>query len=432
VGCAVLFLGSVSCPGQDTTFDFRVDRFELKGNENPNYVDEFNDLEAWFKQYGTAFAADGFLHLTNPGTELPNGFGVLPGRTLDLSLVGSQRQVFHDQGSFVARSYWEPDELAPGDFNHMSLNTLGGTGMEIAGVAITNMTADGQPNAYTIVQHLIRFAGEVPEPPQLSSVSIEPSAITGQIVFELDFDDASKTLATGFSLDGGATFQRPFSPMSIFEGTVYGYFLLGADPQTGTVRAHPPVPPLCAHETPTGGGEIVGRAAADMVAVEGAIGGFGPPFRHYDPRRDGAEIRILDRSQPQAPIVDLTGTAALRGGRGCGSRDGWRRARSGFVYRNETGALPPSCTPGSAGGLTRVRLRRETIAQSQMPSKKRVAHRDRGLGFEIDLAGTWHPIAGARIATTLVLGDGTGAGADAPCGTIEVGCVGSRAGVTCE
>src|SRR5437899_1390677 len=107
-----------ACLADDAAFDFRVDRFELEMAVHPpkvpDLVDEFDDptLGGWFRQYGTAFAADGFLHLTSPGTELPGGLGVLPGTTLDLSLIGSVRQVFADEGSFVARSYWVPDELA--------------------------------------------------------------------------------------------------------------------------------------------------------------------------------------------------------------------------------------------------------------------------------------------------------------------------------
>ncbi len=156
--------------------------------------------------------------------------------------------------------------------------------------------------------------------------------------------------------------------------------------------------------------------------------GFGPLRRRdYDPRRTGAEIRIIDRLLPETPILDLTSVAALRGGPGCGSHDGWRRVRNGFVYNNETGALPPACIPGSAGGLTRVRLKHRTSVRL---SNGRV--RGGGLGYEVDLATAWRPIPGSRIATTIVLGDTTGSGAVAPCGTFEARCVASDASVRCE
>ncbi len=441
-GSAVaLLVGRMPCSGEDATFDFRVDRFELEltgpvalRGGIPDFVEEFDDptLSAWYTEYGTAFAADGFLHLASPGTELPDGLGVLPGTTLDLSVVGSVDQVADGEGGFVARSYWEPDELAPGDFNHMSLVTIGRDPpglLEAAGLAIMNKTPDGEPAAYTMVQHLVRFgAGGGPEAPQLSSVAIEPSAITGQIVFELRFDDDANTLETAFSLDGGATFERPFQPLPIFVGTShgYGYFVLGADPQTNTVRTRAPAPPLCASGGLIGNAKVVSSARpGSTISVEGSI----VPLRrrHYDPRRAGAEIRIVDRSLPETPILDLTSAAALRGGPGCGSHDGWRRVRNGFVYRNETGALPPACTPGSAGGLTRLRFRNRPRVRL---SDGRVVRG--GLGFQVDLATAWHPTPGARIATTLVLGDRTGSGLAAPCATLEVRCVASDASVRCE
>jgi len=431
---AALLAGWAPCSGEEATFDFRVDRFEIEMTGPvaprkgiPDFT-EFDDLSGWYTQYGTAFAADGFLHLASPGTELPDGLGVLPGTTLDLSVVSSARQVADGDGSFVARSYWEPDELAPGDFNHMSLATVGRDPpglLEVAGLAIMNKTRDGEPAAYTMVQHLVRFGAGGPEAPQLSTVAIEPSAITGQIVFELRFDDDTNTLETAFSLDGGTTFERPFLPLPIFDGTRYGYgyFLLGADPLTNTVRARAPAPPLCASGKLTGNAKIVTSArAGSTISVEGAL-----RRRHYDPRRAGAEIRIVDRSHPETPILDLTSAAALRGGPGCGSHDGWRRVRNGFVYRNETGALPPGCIPGSAGGLTRMRLKHSTAVRL---SSGRI--RGGGLGYEVDLATAWRPIPGARVATTIVLGDTTGSGAAAPCGTFEVRCVASDASVRCE
>lgn len=422
---ATLLTGSVPTSAADTPFDFRVDRFEIEMAADargiPDFVDEFDRplVNDWFTQFGTAFAADGFLHLASPGTEVPNGFGILPGTTLHLSLVGSVRQAFDGEGSFVARSYWEPDELAAGDFNHMSLSTVGGGPMEVGGLAIMNTTKDGEPTVYTIVQHLVRFAAATPGPPQLATVTIDPSAITGQVVFEFRFDDAANTLGTAFSLDGGATFERPFPPIPIFDGTYYSYFLLGADPLIDTVRAHLPPPPLCASAL-IGDAKVVSRARGrSTIAVLGSIAQIRLGRRHYDPRRDGVAIRIVDRSIPETPILDLTATAILPGGPGCGSRDGWRRVGNGFTYRNETNALPPACIPGSAGGLTRMRLRKVSAARS-------------GIRYAIDLATEWHPVSPARIATTLVLGDAMGSSAGIACGTFEVRCVTGGASVRCE
>lgn len=412
----------------EAVFDFRVDRFEVQSAGGFFFADEFDhpNLGEWYPLYGTASVADGFLHLTNPGTAVPNGLGVLPGRTLDLSLVESAGEV-HDAGDFVARSYWQPDTLVPGDFNYMSFNTASGAGdqIEVAGIAVANLASAADSPTYTIVQHLVRFTNGVLSPPQLTSVGVDPAAITGQVVFELRFDHAAKLLETAFSLDGGVTFDRPFSPLPIFAGTSYGYFVLGADPETDTVRTTAPPPPLCAIGALDGEAMLTSRdASAGGTSLKGSLF-FGPGRgRAYDPRRVGMQIRITDRTQ-DSPILDLTPPRALRGGPGCGDQDGWHRARKGFVYRNFTNALPPDCMPGSAGGVTRVRLKHR--APLSQHGKRRLPRR---LGFQVDLATPWRPAPGARIATTVVLGDRPDPGIT--CATLEVSCLPDGAGIRCE
>src|SRR5262249_39455732 len=165
---------------------------------------------------------------------------------------------------------------------------------------------------------------------------------------------------TAFSLDGGLTFAHPFPPLQIFQSTWYGYFLLGADPEMGTVRAQAPAPPFCKRGLNMVDATISRTTeAGDTITAAGAF--FNVGLSGYDPRRVGAQIRIIDRSLPETPILDLTAAAAIPGGRGCGRGDGWHRVRNGFVYRNGTDALPPGCIPGSAGGLRRLRLRKRPL-----------------------------------------------------------------------
>src|SRR5262249_31992537 len=47
-------------------------------------------------------------------------------------------------------------------------------------------------------------------------------------------------------------------------------------------------------------------------------------------------------------------------GTGCGEKDGWVAIgnAASYRYRNHTNAMPPGCAPGSANGLTEVRLHR--------------------------------------------------------------------------
>ena len=54
-------------------------------------------------------------------------------------------------------------------------------------------------------------------------------------------------------------------------------------------------------------------------------------------------------------------SVSLPGGAGCGPDDGWTTAGTApnltWKYRNKTGALPPSCTPGSARGIENVQIK---------------------------------------------------------------------------
>jgi hypothetical protein len=54
----------------------------------------------------------------------------------------------------------------------------------------------------------------------------------------------------------------------------------------------------------------------------------------------------------------------------------------------------------------------------------------RGTGFEIALATAWLPAPGARVATTILLGDALAAATER-CSTTEVRCIGDGATLDC-
>ena len=80
----------------------------------------------------------------------------------------------------------------------------------------------------------------------------------------------------------------------------------------------------------------------------------------------GLEIVAEDLNADYAPIVEwsVRTIAVPPGGpgTGCDPRDGWKAAKSGssYRYRNLSNALPPTCAPGSANGLTEIRLLRKS------------------------------------------------------------------------
>jgi hypothetical protein len=223
-----------------TVFEFRADRFEIDGNAlgaadgAPDLVDEFSDgslAPNWYNPFGTAFENGGFLVLTNPGTHYPSPDGTL----VDVSIGASTNaaRVYDGSGDFTAIAYWDPVVPDLGHHYHFSAFTYGGAGglyNEIFGLAILRSDAGLQ-----VEQHLTeidQYAG-IYQNTMLDYVSIDEADVTGRIVFRIDYDDATNTATSSFSLDDGGTWQSPFASAPIFQGRTVGQFLLSADPTAG-------------------------------------------------------------------------------------------------------------------------------------------------------------------------------------------------------
>ena len=95
-------------------------------------------------------------------------------------------------------------------------------------------------------------------------------------------------------------------------------------------------------------GRFYGSADAALVMTSVLASGVSVSVR------DAAGHALLDLTERGAPIPGE--------GHTCGPRDGWRSdpARHVAVYTNRSGALPPTCAPGSAQGLRRLALHRPT------------------------------------------------------------------------
>lgn len=347
---------------EHTVFDYAVERFTASGNVFGSsadsafaFVDEFDDgvLGPTFGHlFGTTVEQDGALHLRNPGTH----FSLNLPWTLDQSDVNSTSALVREgHGDGVYRTVWAPVAVGVNHYLHMTF----WAGSEIVGLALTNFDETisnlydpPYPMGLQMTAHHERFVNF-----GLTGVSLEHHAIAaapGPIVFELAYDDATRTVTVGFSVDGGNTFDRTFTPMPIgfTAGSQTGAtILVGADPYL-TNAVPPPLCPLTLflHKaTIKNAGGVPGKGA---LTLHGSIGDD-----RLDPPTQGLTLLLIDEGNGGQTVFTLDIPPGSPGS-GCDPRDGWTLGSRGRAsYRNRSGALPPSCAPGSAGGLAKVRVR---------------------------------------------------------------------------
>ncbi|MFN2426340.1 MAG: glycosyl hydrolase family 8 [Candidatus Binatia bacterium] len=136
----------------------------------------------------------------------------------------------------------------------------------------------------------------------------------------------------------------------------------------------------------------------------------------------GAQILLEDIGSGDAAIFDLTEATSVIAGVGdpvCDPRDSWKSTASKVQYRNKSGALDaPTCTAGSANGLSKVlyRTKDPTDLPFQIRTKK---------------STTAPPVGPLRV--TLVLGDDAAAGDAGQCGvTAPLACAVDTKRADCE
>ena len=136
----------------------------------------------------------------------------------------------------------------------------------------------------------------------------------------------------------------------------------------------------------------------------------------------GAQILVEDIGSGDAAIFDLTeATTPVPGSTDatCDTRDLWKTSDSKVQYRNKSGALDaPTCTPGSANGLSKVQYRRGSTTDVPFTIRTKRS----------TIAA---PVGPLRV--TLVLGDTAAAGDAGDCGiTDPLACSGDAASMFCE
>jgi hypothetical protein len=96
--------------------------------------------------------------------------------------------------------------------------------------------------------------------------------------------------------------------------------------------------------------QLSAKGAVGSLRASGAFNPAGAVA--IDPSATGVQVRLADGS---GALLDLfvPPTAA---GMPCGTGDGWTAKGLAFSYANRSGALPPLCLPGSAQGLSSLRI----------------------------------------------------------------------------
>jgi hypothetical protein len=136
----------------------------------------------------------------------------------------------------------------------------------------------------------------------------------------------------------------------------------------------------------------------------------------------GAQILVEDVGSGDAAIFELAEATDVVPGAGdptCDLRDAWKSTTSRVQYRNKSGALDaPTCTPGSANGLSKILYRSGGATDVPFTIRTRRS----------TIAA---PVGPVRV--TLVLGDTAAAGDAGECGVSSaLACTGDSQRADCE
>jgi hypothetical protein len=208
-----------------------VDRIEVVGNLPGHVADEFNDgiLDpAWHVYRPTVTESGGVLTLSSPGrigsVSLPGGVFMSEETVVD-SNTSSPLSVQDGAGDFTGTSTWLPGLPQVGQRFGMDLSHQLGSGLpgllESISINIVNLepgvtAALGVPPIPPGKLAVLfgRVASDVGEY-DFQAFVIDPANVTGDIQLQLAFDDTTNQFTGAFSLDGGGTYESPFTPVSL-------------------------------------------------------------------------------------------------------------------------------------------------------------------------------------------------------------------------
>jgi hypothetical protein len=337
------------------TYDYTVDRFEADGgvlgakDGTPDLVEEFDDGvmgPVFGPTAGTVAEADGVLHMRSPGTNVAIP-GVTPVPFETSAVVSHQPLLQFGAGDMTLRIVLPQQAIGANDAVNLLLSSVAGSSLYYVGASIANFNRGVADRTHTtpgltILSHQVAINyvnGNQTE--ILDDQPIDAGDITGPIVLELRYDDASHHVTVAFSLDGGATFAAPFGPLEVESDAGSASVYVAAVAYEGECPAT-----LSIVNARLGALTLPGKSRLNLRAK---VGGQQLGYR---PTR----IVVTDDGAAGATLVDVQLPDTLVSTPKCDPRDGWYSG-NGRKYLNYSNALPPDCAPGSAQGVSKVQLR---------------------------------------------------------------------------
>lgn len=240
------------------TFDYRVDSYQIDGNRfgSPGVTDTFGDGVVTGANGGTVTESGGYLHLQDPGIVWNDATGLavydmsynVP--LLPCGICGTGSIPLDGFGDFTSTASFANDiPLLPDDFYGMIIqnaNTFQGTDYSTYSLQAYR-TGSGIASAFGgtvgdigISMRKLTVVGGIVTLDTFETYLIPSwvTQVTGNLVFRLSFVDATNTVTSSISLDGGTTWLNPFSSGTLLSGLPTGIGLavaLIADPLVAVV-----------------------------------------------------------------------------------------------------------------------------------------------------------------------------------------------------
>jgi hypothetical protein len=214
---------AAALPVNIAPYAFSMDRFEVVGNSLGGFVDEFDnnalDPSVWAIRNPTVVESGGVVTFSSPGA-IQGGCGgdyCVSAESSGIAL--DYTPAFEGQGNFTWNTAWLPSLPEPNQFYGMSFSYQcvpgvphcdRGVGMLVGNAEGSLAQALGISSGLN-VWFIRGTSPSIYNPDVQQAAAISSGDIAGEILMKIAFDDNTDVFSAAYSLDGGTSFQTPFS-----------------------------------------------------------------------------------------------------------------------------------------------------------------------------------------------------------------------------